>query len=96
MLHLIKYYSHAADRSRTGLWWRAPYSTVGRHWSYTWRQGGHMSLAEMALRVVPRRIVHERLAEEHLDLVVRPALRREGLQVHDDPLDRSQCRVSRV
>ena len=108
MLHLIKYYSCAAasqNRSRPGLWWPAPSSTLGRHRTrshlayvvadrVSWRQGRHALLPEMALRVVPRRIVHERLAEKHLDLVVRPALGREGLQVHDDPLDMSQRCVS--
>ena len=37
----------------------------------------------MALRVVPGRVVNEGLAEEHLDLVVRPVLCWEGLEEHD-------------
>ena len=44
----------------------------------------------MALSIVPGRVVHERLAEEHLDLVVRPVLRRERLQEHDDALGSRQ------
>jgi hypothetical protein len=32
---------------------------------------------KVALRVVPDRIEHERLAEEHLDFVIRPILCRQ-------------------
>ena len=46
----------------------------------------------MALGVVPRRVVDERLAKQHLDLVVRPALCWQRLQEHDDPL--WQCAAS--
>lgn len=41
---------------------------------------------EVTLRVVPDRIENERLAEEHLDFVVRPVLCRQGLQEHNDAL----------
>jgi hypothetical protein len=41
---------------------------------------------KVALRVVPDRIEHERLAEEHLDFVVRPILCRQRLQEHDNAL----------
>ena len=44
------------------------------------------SFDKVALGVVPRRVVDERLAEQHLDLVVCPALRWQRLQEHDDPL----------
>jgi hypothetical protein len=43
-------------------------------------------LLEVALRVVPRRAEHERAREQHLDVLVRPVLRRQRLQEHDDPL----------
>ena len=45
-----------------------------------------MSLAEVALRVVPCRVVDQRLAQKHLNLVVSPPLCRERLQEHDDAL----------
>ena len=41
---------------------------------------------KVTLRVVPDRIENERLAEEHLDFVVRPVLCRQGLQEHNDAL----------
>jgi hypothetical protein len=41
---------------------------------------------EVALCVVPDRIQHERLAEEHLDFVVRPILCWQRLQEHNDAL----------
>lgn len=44
--------------------------------------------SEVALRVVPDRIEQERLAEEDLDFVVRPILRRQRLQEHNDALVR--------
>ena len=40
----------------------------------------------MALRVLPGIAEHERLAEQQLHVVVRPALRRQRLQEHDDAL----------
>lgn len=40
----------------------------------------------MALRVGPYRVEDEGLTEEHLDLVVRPVLRGERLEKHDDAL----------
>lgn len=43
---------------------------------------------EVALGIMPGRIVNERLAEKHFDLVVGPPLRRERLEEHDDALAR--------
>lgn len=40
----------------------------------------------MTLSIVPYGIEHEGFAEKHLNLVVSPFLRREGLQEHDDTL----------
>lgn len=37
----------------------------------------------MTLCVMPYRVEDERFTEEHLDLMIPPALRREGLQEHD-------------
>jgi hypothetical protein len=42
----------------------------------------------MALCVVPGRAEHKRAAEENLDIVVCPILRRERLEEHDDTLQR--------
>lgn len=53
------------------------------------------SFAEMALRIMPRRIMDERLAEEHLDLVIRPVLRWERLQKHDNALQTGEERSGR-
>lgn len=44
---------------------------------------------EVALCVVPDRIKHERLAEQHLDFVVRPVLCWQRLQEHNDALGES-------
>ena len=52
-----------------------------------WRETLEFSLSrEVALCVVPDRIQHERLAEEHLDFVVRPILCWQRLQEHNDAL----------
>ena len=40
----------------------------------------------MALCVVPGRVVHKRLTEKQLDLMVCPALRGQRLEEHDDAL----------
>jgi len=46
----------------------------------------YASAVEMALSIVPDRVENECLAQKHLDLVVAPVLRGEGLQEHDDAL----------
>ena len=46
------------------------------------------SFAEMALRVVPRRVMDERFAQQELDLVVCPALCGKRLKKHDNALAR--------
>lgn len=51
-----------------------------------WDSEVSVSFAEVALGVVPCRVVHERLAEKHLNLVVAPVLRGQRLQEHDDAL----------
>lgn len=49
----------------------------------------------MALRVGPYRVEDEGLTEEHLDLMVRPVLRGERLEKHDDALFVFQRNVGR-
>ena len=51
--------------------------------------------SEVALRVVPDRIEHERFTEEHLDFIVRPVLCWQRLQEHDDALVRLERREQR-
>lgn len=48
----------------------------------------------MALRIMPYRVQHERLAQQHLNLVVVPVLRRQRLQEHDDALNVGMQEVS--
>lgn len=53
---------------------------------YTCSLLGYVLFAEVALCVVPCRVVDERLAEEEFDLMVGPALGRQRLEEHDDAL----------
>ena len=60
------------------------------------RGRGSLVFAEVALRVVPRRVVHECFTEQHLDLVVAPALCWQGLEEHDDALEHTRSEKQRV
>lgn len=59
---------------------------VGKGFMLKWKTLSISLSSEVALRVVPDRIEHERFAEEHLDFVVRPILCRQRLQEHNDAL----------